>query len=230
MEVIEDNKFNDINIVRQKRALTVAAGCYIESQNHRNQDEKIIDWNRLHTLPHWCYWPEVERHRLLLLCGAMFLAPTIRLWINANQVREVRRLLGDVMFERIMDDDCIPRDPVRFILIHTDDISDMLLTAGATVLIGSTESVFHTYCMPLLPQPVGKLSPTLAQCLLRYVFHLMNDKSFIKNKKIDDDNNQEGRVEHNQHIVSKLEKDGLDHNSMINTEFTKNNVAMEVNQ
>jgi hypothetical protein len=126
----------------------------------------------LHEVPEWCHWPSVRRERLVLIAGALFVAPAMRLWIEAKRIETARTLLGAEVFEQVMAFESVPREAPP--LPADEDVRELLPAAGAGVLLGSlTCARLRDWLAPLLPQPTGPLPHALAAALAADTLALM---------------------------------------------------------
>lgn len=60
-------------------------------------------WHRLDALPAWALLDQRDRQLLQRLCGAMLLAPLLRLWIDSMKIRALCALVGEQRFAAIVD-------------------------------------------------------------------------------------------------------------------------------
>ncbi len=98
-------------------------------------DLQGVTWGQLGELPDWCLWADAKRIRLVRVAGALFAAPGMRLWIDAARLRAARALVGDPMFDRVMQAPALPSQAPG--LPAGGDLARLLDTAGRAVLLGS---------------------------------------------------------------------------------------------
>jgi len=155
---------NDLLAARQQRLERFDAAKLMLGQVELPAVEPGLDWDTLLKLPQWCCWPKPEQLRLILVAGALFSAPAMRLWIDASRIRVARELIGDNTFERVMANDAVPKEPIE--LMSSDNVEALFLSTGAAVLLGSTHKALQHYVSCLLPDSAGDLPSNIAQLLL----------------------------------------------------------------
>jgi hypothetical protein len=135
------------------------------------QSEKIdldtVRWTDLASFPGWALWSAEQRYQLLVICGGLFCAPSIRLWIDAVKIRDVRSVLGTFIFERIMHNPVMPEASASTLRINQrQDAESLLLETGAAVLLCSTLGVFRELVKEMLPPCQGQLPESTAAKIL----------------------------------------------------------------
>lgn len=159
--MIDEKLSLKLNLVRHKRECSHKVAELIASIINESD---VFEWSMLSDMPEWIYWPELERDRLLMVAGALFCAPAIKLWIDASKVRDVRSLIGAKTFSLVMNNDVVPRIPPQ--LPTFDDVSILLKSTGSAVLINSANTDLHGYLSRLLPNSAGILPFDIAQLVL----------------------------------------------------------------
>ncbi len=150
-----------MNLARENREAAYAAATLWNSL--AENDVKEIpqpDWETLLSIPDWCFWPEDKRHALALAAGALFLAPVLRLWIDAKRIRSARQLLGDTLFDAVLQYKTLPQEikqPSQKIPVNV-----LFLSTGSSVLLGSLDPVLQQRLAPLLPPPGEPLQHKIA--------------------------------------------------------------------
>lgn len=147
-------------------------------------------WDAVDRLPAWCLVSEPERKQIQLICGALYLSPEIRLWIQKPLLQSVQQLVGESVFQRIIehaDAMQLPREPLvetiaeSGIDLATADVEQMenlLMAAGATVLSASIhESLPGDMLLASLGQGIGQMNESAAAVLLEVASALRNDSS-----------------------------------------------------
>lgn len=155
-----------MNTVVQKRLdRAVAARVLLALHAAGNLDNPARwTWESVDRLPAWCLAGAEERKKLQLTCGAMYLSPDIRFWINKSALLAVQHLLGNEVFERILaqaDEMQLPRESVLDVIAQTgldpataqlEQIQAVLMAAGATVL---TATVHPSLPVEMLTESLG---------------------------------------------------------------------------
>jgi len=134
--------------------------------------DDFFNWESLELFPNWCYWPLAERNRLLMVSGALFCAPAIRLWIDARKIREVRSLIGTKTLSLVMANDAIPQTPSK--LPSYENVEALLLGTGAAVLLNSSPLELHNFLDTMLPDSAGKLPIDIAHLLLSQAMEILH--------------------------------------------------------
>lgn len=148
--------------VRQRRKAVYDAAELLKSLPD-DGNEHQLDWDVLQSVPDWCYWSEDKRLALASTAGALFLAPVMRFWIDAERLRDARQILGESLFNAVMEYEALPQvveQPPEELPV---DI--LLLSSGASVLLGSLNPALQGRLSALLPAPSGQVHQTIAKQL-----------------------------------------------------------------
>ena len=155
------------NLARENRQAAYAAATLWNSVSESNTQNKANDiqpdWETLLSIPDWCFWPEDKRYALASTAGALFLAPVLRLWIDAKRIRAARQILGDSLFDAVMQYKNLPqvvKQPSQKIPVKV-----LFLSTGSSVLLGSLNPVLQQQLASLLPPPGEPLQHKVAQQL-----------------------------------------------------------------
>lgn len=140
---------------------------------------EIWTWDTVDRLPSWCLASSEERRAIQLTSGALLLSPEIRYWIQKPLLAGLRQLLGDALFEQIIehaDAMKLPREPLaEFIKDSGINLSDaaveglesLLMLTGATVLKATVhDSLPKEMLSGSLGIGIGEVSPSAASTLL----------------------------------------------------------------
>lgn len=131
-----------------------------------------VNWAMLLEVPEWCYWPPARREQLVLIAGALFAAPAMRLWIEAKRIETARTIVGADVFDRVMVHESVFREAPQ--LPADENVRELLLTAGAGVLLGSlAHACLRDRLASLLPRPAGTLPYAIAAMLAADALALM---------------------------------------------------------
>jgi len=101
-------------------------------------EQADIEWSALDAVPHWCFEPPSYIGKLQLVCGAIFLAPAIRNWIEGRRIQEVRALIGPTAFAAVARSSVITE--VSAELEVTEEVPAALAKGGASVLLNAIEN------------------------------------------------------------------------------------------
>ncbi|WP_456412302.1 hypothetical protein [Thiolapillus sp.] len=147
-------------IRRARLARARAAALLLEL--HPEEDEIPLSWPQLLMVPEWCFWEEPRRKHLVLVAGALFVSPAMRLWIDADRIRQARILLGEAAFEAILASEVAPKDLLR--VPKEECLESIFSSAGESVLLSSLEPSLQHHCRfilgknaDMIPQPVATL-------------------------------------------------------------------------
>lgn len=153
--------------IRQRRTRrTQAAELLAAHKWPATGPAESLTWGMLLDLPKWCYWPPSHREHLVLVVGALFAAPAMRLWIEAKRIETARAVVGADAFDRVMAHELLPHAAPQ--LPADEDIRELLQAAGASVLLSSLpHDCLREGLAPLLPRPAGTLPHTVAAALTR---------------------------------------------------------------
>lgn len=151
--------------IRQRRSRrTQAAGLLATLKPAADESVQPLDWALLLEVPEWCHWPSSRREYLVLIAGALFAAPAMRLWIEARRIAAAKSVIGADAFDKVMAHESLPHAAPQ--LPAGEDIRELLQAAGAGVLLGSlSHDGLRNGLAALLPPPVGTLPHTVAAAL-----------------------------------------------------------------
>ncbi len=176
-----------ITHVREKRLRRFrAAELLSRLSSSRKDDNCCPGWSVLLAVPDWCFWPAQYRERLLFISGALFIAPSMRLWIDASWIKQAKTILDERCFDLVMSHFQVPHEPLE--LPETDDVQTLLATTGSSVLLGATQSELQGCLAGLLPEPAGVLSQTVARPLMSGALSVMAtvDKDKFSSQEIEE--------------------------------------------
>lgn len=142
---------------RQRRLQRTNAAVFLVSLNAPCTPEELdaIEWQSLDAVPHWCFLTPDALRYLQLLCGAVFIAPSMVRWIDGERIQSVCRLIGSHAYTRIIAS--VPHQTDTDYPLDTD-IESVLLRCGENVLLGSIvhpgigvllQAMFHAEAAPL---------------------------------------------------------------------------------
>lgn len=174
---------------RQHRA--VASGLLLSLYKAGELDTpEIWNWDALDRLPVWCLYSEKDRQQLQMVCGAMYLSPEIRFWVDRSPLLALQSVLGEPLCSLILscaDDMNLPREPLSSLVLNlseplaecsADVISDLLTRAGSTVLAATVhESLPGELLLGSLGEGVGEISHDAALVLLNGAITLQNQSA-----------------------------------------------------
>lgn len=164
---------NNTQLVRHKRRVRFETAQLLVSLSSGNAMSTDLAWSALLELPDWCRWPKQEQQRLLLVSGALFSAPTIRLWIDSERIKKARSLIGDKTFQLVLMNDVVPKNIDQ--VVRDDNVENLFLTAGASVLLGSTPKSFRRYIDKVLPPAAGDLPDNISRLLLSEALKILSE-------------------------------------------------------
>ncbi len=172
--------------VRQHRAAAARMLLALHQAGQLAKPESWT-WNVIDVLPGWCLQDEQSRNQLQLLCGALILAPELRLWIDRELILAAHLLIGKTSFDCIVAKADLTPVPVntkaasRFTLVANrkdvlDSIRAELLQAGASVLSASLHADLPVDMLSsMLGETAGSVSYELANKLLAQAEKLLQD-------------------------------------------------------
>ncbi len=150
--------------IRQRRGQRAQAAGLLASLKPPAESAQPLDWALLLEVPEWCDWPPSRREHLVLIAGALFAAPAMRLWIEARRIAAARSIIGADAFDRVMAHESLPHAAPE--LPAEEDIRALLQAAGAGVLLGGlSHDGLRNSLAPLLPTSAGALPHTVAAAL-----------------------------------------------------------------
>ncbi|MEJ2405401.1 MAG: hypothetical protein P8171_14090 [Candidatus Thiodiazotropha sp.] len=139
-----------------------------------------LNWNDCLEVPEWVYWDRSKINLLMDVCGTVFLLPIIRLWIDARKLSSIRELLGDTLFELILD-----RTPVnnnQRNLFQLNDVISSIHSSGSAVMIYSQSLRMRPWITGMLPTPKAKLEGDLAKQILKHSLEIISLSVSVTNQ------------------------------------------------
>jgi hypothetical protein len=169
---------NNIEQVRDYRHTIYSITNFIlENENAVVEFGNSLDWNDLETVPTWLLWDKSKIDTLIMTAGTIFLLPSIKLWIDSKKIQEVRELIGEQLFELILQTTKVDNSQAKSMDIGS--VKQHLLSAGAAVIISSNSMRIRPWLSNILPKPKGKLDYILATEIMKhtiFVIHQLNTK------------------------------------------------------
>lgn len=177
---------NTQSLKRQRRA---AAATVLLSLHEADQlaNPEQWTWDVVDALPVWCLFDEQARSHMQLLCGALVLAPELRLWIDRELIVATQNLIGKQHFEHIVakaDSTPIAVNAMaasRFKTVSnknsiTSHVEAVLLQAGASVFKASLSDELPIDMLPkILGDTAGTVSHKVAGCILDQAQQLLDE-------------------------------------------------------
>jgi len=143
------------------------------------ENPSLWTWDAVDLLPAWCLASEQTRSQLQLVSGTMYLSPDIRLWLDQSALVAVQTLIGDAVFERIMnqaDAMQLPRESASLIIRNAgidpsnasaEAICELLMAAGSNVLRATVHpSLPREMLSASLGPAIGDINEAAANVLL----------------------------------------------------------------
>lgn len=101
-----------------------------------------LDWNALDAAPGWLTLPEADLSRLARRIGAVRVAPSLRLWIDASRVAAAKDAIGAQFLQSLLALPearmPLPRDMAKEAEIDSaDQVAPMLHATGLAALLAS---------------------------------------------------------------------------------------------
>jgi hypothetical protein len=172
----------DIENARQKRAqLQLAADYIMSNEKAVSEFGSSLEWKDLENIPTWLLWNQSEINHLVLTAGTIFLLPSIRIWIDSKKIQEIRKLIGDRVFEFLMTNTHV--DNQQILSLNMTNVTDNVLSAGAAVILSSHSIRIRPWLQNSIPKPKGKLDRVLAEEIMKHALfalrHTRNESSNI---------------------------------------------------
>ncbi len=149
----------------QKRLVRARAAALLSALEAKEGEIlEPLSWQQLLLVPDWCFWDESRRERLTLIAGALFVAPAMRLWIDADRLRQARELLGEPVFNTIVASKAIPKESVQ--VSQEEQLEDVFFSAGLAVLLSSLDPALRPRLTQLLNRRAAGMMPQHVAVLL----------------------------------------------------------------
>lgn len=176
-----DEVSSSIISLRQRREKRAKAAAFLSTASAKNSEMTPLKWSDLDEIPDWCYWPKARIKQLALVSGALFTAPAVRMWIEAEKIEAARTIIGGELFERIMTLDTLPN--VVYPFPEDIDLNELFIATGAGVMLNSIpRQSLRDRIAFLLPQPVGVLTHNVARLLWLQALTLIDATNFPESK------------------------------------------------
>jgi hypothetical protein len=164
---------SDINNTRQKRVqLYLAADYIISNEKAVSEFGCSLEWKDLENIPEWLFWNQSEINHLILTTGTIFLLPSIRIWIDSKKIQEIRKLIGDRVFDYLMSTTHV--DNQKIISLNMTNITENVLSAGAAVILSSHNLRIRPWLQSSIPKPKGKLDRVLAEEIMKHALFVLS--------------------------------------------------------
>ena len=154
-------------------------------------------WEVLDRLPLWCLFDAERRRGLQLICGAVLIAPELRLWLERERIERVAQLIGEPVLDELLADadrlaatmadtasdtfstDVVTPGPSPSEAASSPaaseplDVEALLMAGGASVLRGTLhESLPLGALAESLGESAGELPPATAWLVLAHAERL----------------------------------------------------------
>jgi hypothetical protein len=143
-----------------RRQIQYASEFFTSNEKAFSEFGDSIEWDDLKSLPAWIFLNQDEIEKIVLISGTIFLLPSIRIWIDARKIQEIRLLIGDSVFDYIMTN--INTNNQQVHSLDMEDVQINLRSSGAAVIISSHSLKYRPWLKDILPEPKGKLDTALA--------------------------------------------------------------------
>ncbi|MCG7899733.1 MAG: hypothetical protein JAY85_14925 [Candidatus Thiodiazotropha weberae] len=159
-----------------RRTIYSIAEFMIRNKHAVSEFGNALVWSDLEHIPTWLLWDEGERYKVIMTAGTIFLLPSIRIWIDAKKIQEVRSLIGDELFDLILKTTKIDNYQIKYITLN--NIQDSLSAAGSAVIISSSSMRVRPWISRAVPKPKGKLDSELAKEIMKHTIFIINQNRF----------------------------------------------------
>jgi len=152
---------------RQKRLATASllANCQLYPQ---------LDWDDLLAFPDWCLFAEAEKQSFVRVCGALLLMPSIRLWIDGRKINQIRELLGEPVFDKVLHTELdLATNYLDSIIMA--DAEELLIKAGATVVINDANAIAVDYIKTVVGSMSAVIPKLTAHQIVNQAYHIFYD-------------------------------------------------------
>jgi hypothetical protein len=147
----------------------------LENENAVVEFGNSLTWNDLETVPTWLLWEKNRITNLVMTAGTIFLLPSIRIWIDSKKIQEVRDLIGEKLFDFILETTKVDNNQIK--TLNITNVKDHLLSSGASVIISSNSMRIRPWLSNVLPKSKGKLDSVLANEIMKHTIFVMHHTS-----------------------------------------------------
>jgi hypothetical protein len=134
-----------------------------------------LNWQDLESIPTWLLWDEQKIENLVMTAGTIFLLPSIRIWIDSKKIQEVRQLIGEQLFDFILETTKVENTQGK--MLNIGNVKEHLLSSGSAVVISSNSMRIRPWLNNILPRPKGKLDPVLASEIMKHTIFVLHHTS-----------------------------------------------------
>jgi hypothetical protein len=167
---------NNIEQIREYRSTIYRITEFIlENENAVTEFGNSLTWEDLESVPTWLLWEKNKITNLVMTAGTIFLLPSIRLWIDSKKIQEVRELIGEQLFDFILETTKVENSSVK--PINIQNVKDHLLSSGASVIISSNSMSIRPWLSNILPKTKGKLNTILANEIMKHTIFVLHHTS-----------------------------------------------------
>ena len=163
---------SDIEDARVKRNHIKLAADYISSNGKALAEfGTALEWNELKKIPIWVFFSQDRINHMVMTAGTIFLLPSIRIWIDSKRLQEIRALIGDVVFDFIMNNTHVENNKIHS--LHLTNVAENVKAAGSAVIISSHSLRLRPWLVATLPKPKGKLDTVLAEEIMKHTLFVL---------------------------------------------------------
>lgn len=164
---------NNIENCRQyRKTINMIADYILTNESAVIEFGDSLEWSDLENIPDWLLWNDNDINQLVMIAGTIFLLPSIRIWIDSKKIQEVRKLIGESVFDYILHNTTVNNNQVSS--LNITNVAENILSAGAAVIISCHSLRLRPWLIRTIPKPKGKLDKLLAEQIMKHALYVLD--------------------------------------------------------
>jgi hypothetical protein len=164
---------NNIESCRQyRKTINMIADYIIANENAVIEFGNSLEWSDLENIPEWLLWENNAIKQLVMIAGTIYFLPSIRIWIDSKKIQEVRKLIGESVFDYILHNTMVDNNQVSS--LNITNVADNILSAGSAVIISCHSLRLRPWLIRTIPKPKAKLDKILAEIIMRHALSVID--------------------------------------------------------
>jgi hypothetical protein len=123
-----------IGAIRKKRMQMYRKCLLLKGLEKNTQLIDEVTWKDVENVPDWLVFEDKELDKLINICGAIFLLPNIKLWIETSRLTAIKQLLGDKIFNELINAEI---NHTKVVVNQIEDVGEFVKLSGMSVLKSS---------------------------------------------------------------------------------------------
>jgi hypothetical protein len=165
---------SDITNARSYRAnIERARKFYLSEKDLAFKHGNKIEWEDLEELPSWVFWETKKIDQLINIAGAIFMLPSIRLWLESERIETVQSTIGKDIYDFLLKYTYIDIEPIT--CEEIEDIPSILQTTGVSVLLSALKESIRPWFSGFPQAATKRISQNVAIKLLNHALFVRDN-------------------------------------------------------